>query len=548
MELSSEEPVSFDDGQEGEQGEATTSTPRAETSLRNSTILNDDKQKKSKSHQAQSPVTPDERLRDKILRDGDSPRSQSNQAKGHLIDVDAGPSPVITPDERLRDKILRDGDSPRSQSNQANRDRRVGAFAVQSSPLSATHGASVTSSGLAEVEERRLAEEGASRLPPPSVDAGLVLEESAAVVNDIEVGSENANDNEEHLIHATLVPDGTNHDAETENNGNDPKVYEASIMSGLLINLHSRKIQCGLLVLVVGIIGAAVGGVLRSQKQQDEAVDAAVNQTYEEAQREKQIAIQDVLSSCNVADPTKLGDGICDVVGNYNSPECNFDFGDCEILNMYPDCPLSPADSAKLGDGKCDYGLLFSLECGLDHGDCKACADSVNPLNWEQIGNGVCDGDLLSTVGAEELAVELKLIWKTEVCDFDGFDCANFDKYPDCQSYFARLDTFGDGICDDFEEINNEMCGWDDGDCISSIERKKKYPNCTVLKPQFLGDGLCHIGPDVHNSEACGWDDGDCLEYNKRFPDCYQGLPCESFSAEYPDCQSDYPPAIGNGK
>lgn len=543
MELSPEESVSFDGGQEGNQVEDATGTPRAETSLRNDeVILNDDKQKqKSKSRQAQSPViSPDERLRDKILRN-ESPRS--NQAEGHLVGVDAGQSLAIsTPDERLRDKILRD-ESPRSQSNQANRDERVGAFAVPSSTVSTMP---VESSGLTEAEERWLAEESASQPPPPSVDAGLVREESPAVINDIEVGSGNANASEEHLIHATLVPDSTGHDAETEID-NDPKVYEASIMNGILINLHSRKIQCGLLVLVVGIIGAAVGGVLRSQRQQDEALSAAVNQTYEEAQKEKQIAIQDVLSSCNVADPTKLGDGKCDVVGDYNSPKCNFDFGDCEILNMYPDCPLSPAESAKLGDGKCDYGLLFSLECGLDHGDCKACADSVNPIQWEQIGNGFCDGDLFSSM-SEGLAAELKLSWNTEVCDFDGFDCVNFDKYPDCHSSFARTDIFGDGICDDMEQINNEMCGWDDGDCLYSIEKKRKYPNCTVLNPQFLGDGLCQIGPDVHNSEACGWDDGDCLEYNKRFPDCYEGLPCESFSAEYPDCQSDYPPAIGNGK
>ena len=118
--------------------------------------------------------------------------------------------------------------------------------------------------------------------------------------------------------------------------------------------------------------------------------------------------------SCIVENTTKLGDGICDRTGNYNTPECDDDGGDCKNLNLYPDCGIPASESAKLGDGVCDGGLFFTEECGFDHGDCANCKVD----NPSLIGDGECDGG----------------DYNTEECGWDGGDCIEFnEKYPRLQ-------------------------------------------------------------------------------------------------------------------
>eukprot|EP00520_Triparma_pacifica_P008589 CAMPEP_0118664878 /NCGR_PEP_ID=MMETSP0785-20121206/18287_1 /TAXON_ID=91992 /ORGANISM="Bolidomonas pacifica, Strain CCMP 1866" /LENGTH=1828 /DNA_ID=CAMNT_0006558893 /DNA_START=93 /DNA_END=5579 /DNA_ORIENTATION=+ len=92
----------------------------------------------------------------------------------------------------------------------------------------------------------------------------------------------------------------------------------------------------------------------------------------------------------------------------------------------------------------------------------------------------------------------------------------------------------GDGYCDKGDEINNEGCGWDGGDCCKSTctctqaatpgcfsacgangfdckdpAHGGAVPTCQV-DSAVIGDGYCDSGEA--NSELCGWDGGDCCE------------------------------------
>ncbi len=66
-----------------------------------------------------------------------------------------------------------------------------------------------------------------------------------------------------------------------------------------------------------------------------------------------------------------LGDDYCH--GFMNTPECNFDGGDCLEFNAkYPNCTFDDMQPGLIGDGSCDGGRYNSLECGWDGGDCTA--------------------------------------------------------------------------------------------------------------------------------------------------------------------------------
>ena len=90
------------------------------------------------------------------------------------------------------------------------------------------------------------------------------------------------------------------------------------------------------------------------------------------------MAPSDPLPPCVVPDPQFLGDNDCDG-GVYNTPECDFDGGDCLVFNrLYPDCNVP--DPYLVGDGECQdefnydnyYEPLNTTECGYDGGDCLA--------------------------------------------------------------------------------------------------------------------------------------------------------------------------------
>jgi len=124
---------------------------------------------------------------------------------------------------------------------------------------------------------------------------------------------------------------------------------------------------------------------------------------------------------CKVDDRSRIGDGICDG-GIFNTEECGWDGRDCLdqakqdlLANLYPDCAVPPAETAKMGDGVCDGPPYFTEQCGLDDGDCEDCPVE----DRSRIGDGFCDGG----------------IYNTEECGWDGSDCVAINaKYPDCKS------------------------------------------------------------------------------------------------------------------
>ena len=68
----------------------------------------------------------------------------------------------------------------------------------------------------------------------------------------------------------------------------------------------------------------------------------------------------------------------------------------------------------------------------------------------------------------------------------------------------TRSIQIGNGLCDG-GDYNTEECGWDGGDCIEF----NKYPNCKVDDQHSrIGNGYCDGGD--YNTEECGWDGGDC--------------------------------------
>lgn len=118
----------------------------------------------------------------------------------------------------------------------------------------------------------------------------------------------------------------------------------------------------------------------------------------------------DGLPGCCLPEVAYLGDGACDPDSPYNTPECNFDNGDCcrETCNLdsnygcsneasqgygpfgyfclnpdleeyiHPDkCTVS--DRTRLGDGRCDADVEMynTADCNWDGGDC--CEQSCNP-------------------------------------------------------------------------------------------------------------------------------------------------------------------------
>jgi len=73
---------------------------------------------------------------------------------------------------------------------------------------------------------------------------------------------------------------------------------------------------------------------------------------------------------CNVDQPEKIGNGICDAYP-YDTPQCKNDGGDCDYVDPYPDCHVS--NKNKLGNNICDGGDFNTYSCGWDGGDCSVC-------------------------------------------------------------------------------------------------------------------------------------------------------------------------------
>lgn len=198
-------------------------------------------------------------------------------------------------------------------------------------------------------------------------------------------------------------------------------------------------------------------------------------------------------------DIIKTSDGVCDG-GVLNSIECGFDDGDCISFNFgYPNC--FAIEPSKIGDGVCD--LEYNTpDCRYDGNDCCAY------LNDNYYQDGFCQGGQFNTLA----------------CGYDGGDCVEFNfQLSNCkvldESYVVqlsatnRLPALADGHCDG-GDFNSLECDFDGGDCNACNEILRNA-NLTISK---IGDGVCDSG--LYMTEPCNSDGGDCAFFVDAYPGC----------------------------
>eukprot|EP00903_Cladosiphon_okamuranus_P014629 g13565.t1 len=175
----------------------------------------------------------------------------------------------------------------------------------------------------------------------------------------------------------------------------------------------------------------------------------------------------DMVENCH--DAKSIGNGWCDE-GN-NKPECNYDGGDC--------CECTCIAGEEFDDDyRCNeltgYACIDpAAPCVDDDGVTVEMLENCdNPLS---IGNGWCD------IGNN-----------TPECNYDGGDCC------ECTCQFDG-DSGNSNRCEEFYCIDPEAeCVDDDDITVDMIDE------CYVFG---IGDGYCNV---ENNNELCGWDGGDC--------------------------------------
>merc|ERR550534_1384552 len=160
-------------------------------------------------------------------------------------------------------------------------------------------------------------------------------------------------------------------------------------------------------------------------------------------------------------DVALVGNGFCN--DETNNPDCNYDGGDCCVVN---------ANTTACSECACHF--------------LETCAAGYHPL----VGNGFCNDD---TNIAE--------------CDYDGGDCCgyniNSDNCTECTCF--HLETclagvthafIGDGVCND--ETNIAECDYDGGDCCGCVITEHceecaclGIPSGEITNP-FVGNSLCN--------------------------------------------------------
>lgn len=129
--------------------------------------------------------------------------------------------------------------------------------------------------------------------------------------------------------------------------------------------------------------------------------------------------------------------------------------------------------------------------------DCLITNDTV-----PRLGNGRCDDEL-----------------NIEVCGFDDNDCSETiieKNHQTCDAEFAN--RLGDGHCD-IENYTPE-CDYDGHDCPFLYEAPG-YEGCLVPNPMKIGDGYCD--GYLYDTENCQNDGGDCLGYSIQYIAGYPG-------------------------
>ena len=109
-------------------------------------------------------------------------------------------------------------------------------------------------------------------------------------------------------------------------------------------------------------------------------------------------------------------------------------------------------------------------------------------------------------------------------CAFDGGDCCgsciNRNYCSNCECVVGKNDAepennplVGNGYCQD--EINNENCNYDGGDCCGECVITDYCKDCQCLAGDsgngisdwFINNGVCN---DETNKLECNFDNGDC--------------------------------------
>ncbi|CAM9608575.1 unnamed protein product, partial [Ectocarpus fasciculatus] len=165
------------------------------------------------------------------------------------------------------------------------------------------------------------------------------------------------------------------------------------------------------------------------------------------------------------------------------------------------------------GNGYCEQ-KNNNAECGYDGGDCCECT-CQNP--WDYDDDYVCSKDgsgfacidpTASCVDDDDITAEIAQNCDTsdlgdgrcdqdnnnEICGYDGGDCcectcvSRWDDDWSCSNYNACIDP--DAPCVNDDDITVDM-----------------VENCGYVR--YVGDGWCD---DYNNNELCGYDGGDCCE------------------------------------
>ena len=180
-----------------------------------------------------------------------------------------------------------------------------------------------------------------------------------------------------------------------------------------------------------------------------------------------------------------IGNGRCDFPkgSGANIEVCGWEADDCIGFNMkYPNCNVP--HPMKLGDGKCDYGVYNTIECGFDHGDCAIENLDCGLDGLSKVHYGICvlieSNDCGN--GKSDCSNETQLILRKEFRRYGGNRNPSANNiplnFPD--DYWAALvpgpDEFLYGIpknADRILEINtNSKSTTLVGDNLSSDRRK----------------------------------------------------------------------------